>query len=893
MIACLTQKNAESRFKSFVQGSISYNLFLNLEKGEFFNGYCQYFFELSSTENVFLDFSGQKLETLNVNGTEVATFEIGKIWKDGNLLLDNKLLKKGKNEVRIKFSNKYNTDGNGLHTLTDTDGAQYIYTQSEPYWANRVYPIFDQPDLKARMNFHILAPNDWTLSANTTETKKDKVSDYIARNEIKPEFQKLVLEHCLPNFKGEKIFYVYEQTPLLSTYLYAFIGGPYELIEYTDDIDGPIDYVMRILVRKSLLKYAQAQKLDTFMFCKRGLAWYCEFFQTPHKFKKYDIAFCPEFTVGAMEYPGVVTYTERLLFQVEKPSANQICLRGGVISHELAHMWFGNYVTMKWWDDLWLNESFADFVCYLCDHHLHPKMPFPTVDSWTNFLRRKSWGYREDQLSTTHPIACNVENTSKADSLFDGITYSKGASVIKQLYFLIGHETFSNNVKDYFATYGWKNASLKDFLGKMAQNQKNDGHKAYDLENWNKEWIEKAGLNQVQIEWDPTKQGKQTITLKQSAALKEHPTLRFHKLKLAAFDENCEVKHVQEYILEDQAETKIEIDNQNFKALLPNYEDWGYIKIIFDEKSLAFFQQNLSKVKGDLNSMLILRSKFDMIRDGRYKGSDFVDGLLQSQYLNNLIGKSTLLPMVLEYLNGAVNYMPSCYKKEYKQKMFNEVERLMGMTNSNEDLSSLKIHLLYNGTSLYSINRLRCILNGIHPTLKVDLSNEEKWKIVFKINSSSQFSTQQKQIYTDFMCYNDKSNTRNNWIAAIEGLTQDKDKIENLWKNYTCKELRTQSYHVMKFSLKGFTCSKNGYSRHQYKLRFFEDLPKVLLNESKTIGESFFHGAVPDLNDHEYVKTRLKGCHEKLTDKQKFFQLMILKEISDIERLQKCELLYK
>lgn len=186
-----------------------------------------------------------------------------------------------------------------------------------------------------------------------------------------------------------------------------------------------------------------------------------------------------------MEFPGCITYTDRLIWRCKDPNPNQVSTMGHVIVHELAHMWFGNLVTMKWWNDLWLNESFADFMCYLCQSFIDEKIPAETTDSWTNFLKRKAWGYLEDQRSTTHPIACVVANTSKADSIFDGITYSKGASVLKQLYYLVGYDTFSNNLKVYFEKYSFANATLSQFLEEIQRGQSHSTHKAYDLQFFN------------------------------------------------------------------------------------------------------------------------------------------------------------------------------------------------------------------------------------------------------------------------------------------------------------------------------------------------------------------------------------------------------------------------
>lgn len=181
---------------------------------------------------------------------------------------------------------------------------------------------------------------------------------------------------------------------------------------------------------------------------------------------------------------------------------------GHLILHELAHMWFGNLVTMKWWNDLWLKESFADFMCFLCLSHVNPKIPFPTSDAWTNMLKLKEYGYEEDSRPTTHPIACEVENTSAADSIFDGITYEKGAAVLKQLYYLIGHLRFSDNLEGYFKKYEFDNATLTQFLEEIQKGQVSGSHPAYDLNLFNSEWIEKAGLNEIQVNWDPNQKCK-------------------------------------------------------------------------------------------------------------------------------------------------------------------------------------------------------------------------------------------------------------------------------------------------------------------------------------------------------------------------------------------------
>ena len=190
-----------------------------------------------------------------------------------------------------------------------------------------------------------------------------------------------------------------------------------------------------------------------------------------------------------MEFPGVITYTDRLVFRDLNPSPEKVCTLGMVIAHELSHMWFGNYVTMKWWNGLWLNESFADFTCYLALNTINPKLGFETVDSWSSFLLRVERGYVEDQRDTTHPISCCVINTSMAESIFDGITYSKGAKVLKQLYHIIGHQRFSDNMASYFKKYAFGNTEVEDFITEISKGLDPKIHGCYDMKRFTREWL--------------------------------------------------------------------------------------------------------------------------------------------------------------------------------------------------------------------------------------------------------------------------------------------------------------------------------------------------------------------------------------------------------------------
>lgn len=293
---------------------------------------------------------------------------------------------------------------------------------------------------------------------------------------------------------------------------------------------------MSIYCRKSLEEYLVAQQDNIFEFVSDTIRRYEEFFEYPYKFSKADTIFCPEYSTGAMENPGAVTYHENYLFRKLEPSREQYSARGCTITHELAHMWFGDTVTMKWWNDLWLNESFADFINHVIMADQYGNMSFEISDPWMHMNTRKDWGYREDQAISTHPIACVVDNVAESEAIFDGISYSKGASTMRQLYELVGRPVFKEACKRYFHKYAWNNATLHDFLNvfKQVLNEKfgfEEGKedwdsvgRHYDINQFNKDWIETAGMNQLKVKWNSGDfaNGKGKVSINQTYCMEQY-----------------------------------------------------------------------------------------------------------------------------------------------------------------------------------------------------------------------------------------------------------------------------------------------------------------------------------------------------------------------------------
>jgi aminopeptidase N len=412
----LTQEEAEARAAS-VKSNLLYRIFVDFRQGENYSGLVRIEFRLNNKDNVFVDYAGDSVDAVILNGNQdEAKAENGRINLNPDFLNVD-----GINILHIKFSNRYYTDGNGVQTYTDVDGSQYLYTQSEPYWGNRVMPLFDQPDLKAQYILHAASPADWKVITSVPCEYTSTWSDFVAGG-YGSDYYRLLREH-FPEIPEGHLWWQFGSTVPLSTYLQNIVCGPYEVIDLPTE-KRYRGIPMAIYCRKSLLEYAQQESHNIFEFNMKGIEYYEGLFNLDYPFGKLDTIFCPEYTVGAMEYPGAVTYTERLLPK-NKNTTNMISLRGSVILHELAHMWFGNAVTMRWWNGLWLNESFADFVCYMAWAGIREKLDFETYDAWLRFMTRKGWGYKEDQECTTHQIAAEVANTQVADNIFDGITYSK------------------------------------------------------------------------------------------------------------------------------------------------------------------------------------------------------------------------------------------------------------------------------------------------------------------------------------------------------------------------------------------------------------------------------------------------------------------------------------
>ncbi|MET8179583.1 aminopeptidase N [Streptomyces sp. NPDC005336] len=537
----------------------------------------------------FIDLVAPTVHEVVLNGDAL---DPAKVFKDSRIALPGLLA--GRNELRVVADCAYTNTGEGLHRFVDpVDQQAYLYTQFEVPDARRVYASFEQPDLKATFQFTVTAPEGWTVISNSpTPEPKDNV-------------------------------WRFEPTPRLSTYVTALIVGPYHSVHSSYEKDGR-SVPLGIYCRPSLAEFLDSDAI--FEVTRQGFEWFEEKFDYAYPFAKYDQLFVPEFNAGAMENAGAVTIRDQYVFRSKVTDAAYET-RADTILHELAHMWFGDLVTMEWWNDLWLNESFATYTSIACQAHA-PGSKWP--HAWTTFANSmKTWAYRQDQLPSTHPIMAEIHDLDDVLVNFDGITYAKGASVLKQLVAYVGMDEFFQGVQAYFKRHAYGNTRLSDLLGALEETS------GRDLRTWSKKWLETAGINILRPRIGTDDSGTITsFAVRQEApalppGAKGEPTLRPHRIAIGLYDLDATGKLVRSERIELDVDGELtevpELTGRKRSAvILLNDDDLTYAKVRLDPESLAVVTEHLGDFEASLPRALCWASAWDMVRDGELPTRDYL-----------------------------------------------------------------------------------------------------------------------------------------------------------------------------------------------------------------------------------------------------------------------------
>ncbi len=523
----------------------------------------------------------------------------------------------------VRADCRYSRTGEGLHRFVDpVDDRVYLYTQFEVPDARRVYTTFEQPDLKAPFTFTVSAPAGWKVVSNAATPEPTAAGDGVER-------------------------WAFPATRPMSTYITALVAGEYH--EVRDTYVGKHGEIpLGHYCRQSLVEHLDVEELVR--ITQQGFEFFEDAFGYPYPFGKYDQLYVPEYNMGAMENAGCVTLRDEYLPR-SRQDRSFYEFRAEVILHEMAHMWFGDLVTMKWWDDLWLNESFAEWACY---HAAVEATEF--TEAWTGFTNaRKNWAYRQDQLPSTHPIAADNVDLQAVEVNFDGITYAKGASVLKQLVAWVGLENFLEGLGGYFEKFAFGNSEFADLLSAL------ESSSGRELDSWAQEWLQTTGVNTLSPVFELAEDGSYTSFAVHQSAVADHPTLRRHRLGIGLYDAveqpDGTIHLVRRTSLEMDVRgelTPVEalVGEPQPDLLLLNEGDLAYAKIRLDPRSLETVVRGIAGIEDSLARALCWGAAWDMTRDAEMSATDFVDLVLSGLGAETDAFGSSRLPV---YALTAVN----------------------------------------------------------------------------------------------------------------------------------------------------------------------------------------------------------------------------------------------
>jgi aminopeptidase N len=531
----------------------------------------------------FADLVDAEVKAITLNGKAIEL----SAYADSRITLEDL---QADNVLEVNAICAFTHTGEGLHRFVDpADKLVYLYSQFEVPDARRVFTTFEQPDLKASFTFHVTAPAHWNVVSNAPTPDPVPVD-------------------------ASRAVWDFPPTKRISTYVTAVVAGEYVSIhDRYEGSRGSID--LGIYVRESLRQYIDTEEI--FLETKQGFAFFEDAFDMAYPFEKYDQLFVPEYNMGAMENAGCVTLRDEYVFRSRQTMAAYES-RCNTILHEMAHMWFGDLVTMKWWDDLWLNESFAEWA----SHHAAVNATRFT-DAWTGFTNlRKNWAYRQDQLPTTHPIAADNHDLHAVEVNFDGITYAKGAAALRQLVAWVGEEEFLAGLQRYFARHRYGNSELKDLLGALEETS------GRDLQAWSDEWLKTSGVNTMRAVSEVDGKGAYASLAIEQAAHPDFPTLRRHRIGIGLYD-------LSEGRLIRRMTTEVDVEGPRTEIakltgqpvpdlLLINDGDLTYTKIRLDEGSLATIVESIDKIDDSLARALCWGAAWDMLRDAEMAATDYV-----------------------------------------------------------------------------------------------------------------------------------------------------------------------------------------------------------------------------------------------------------------------------
>jgi aminopeptidase N len=637
----------------------------------------------------FINIAARSIDECTLNGKRLTAAQHG---FDGTVLW-LRGLRAGSNRLSVIAQCEYQHTGVGLHRLRDpVDGEVYVYTHFEPFDAHKVLACFDQPDLKAGVTMTVTAPTAWRVCGNGSVTRIEA--------------------------RGDARTWHFKTTPPLPPYLIAVVAGKYHTVERKHR-----DIPMALWCRESLATWIDAQADEIFEITASGLDFFEMYFGLTYPFDEYNQLFVPEFNMGAMENPGCVTFNEAYIHRGQASEA-QLQRRAETILHEMAHVHgFGDVTTMRWWGDLWLNETFATYMANLA---LEKATRF--TNAWVDFANSvKAIAARQDQLVTTHRIADHVPDTVSVRQNFDGITYHKGASVMRQLVAWVGDDAFKRGVQDYFKRYRWGNADLQEFLDCLRRAS------GRDLTRWGQDWLQTTGLNTFHAQFS-VQNGRYTSFAIEQTAIPAHPTLRAHRAAVGLYDRDAQgvlrLRRRVETDLTGQVTTIGELSGERVCDLvLLNDGDLTFAKLRFDEHSLATIKSDLSRLADPLARALCWAAMWDLTRDAEMPAREFVE--LVARHAPNE-HDSLLVERVTSQARSAIDlYGDPTNRSAARERVHQVAADQVKAEGISQELKLIWARIMVGtAASEESLAQVAALLDGTESIPGIDVDTDLRWLIV-------------------------------------------------------------------------------------------------------------------------------------------------------------------
>ncbi|WP_168702740.1 aminopeptidase N [Gordonia paraffinivorans] len=766
-------------------------------------------FTATEGAETFIDLVAPTLHSATLNGVEL---DVSDFDESKGITLPGL---KSENTLTVVADCAYSNTGEGLHRFVDpTDDAVYLYSQFETADAKRMFACFDQPDLKATYTLTVTAPEDWKVISNAAHVE---------------------------NAAAEPGVHRFRETAPMSTYLVALIAGPYA--EWTDVYsDEHGDIPLGIYCRASLAEFMDAERL--FTETKQGFAFYHKNFGIPYAFGKYDQLFVPEFNAGAMENAGAVTFLEDYVFR-SRVTKYLYERRAETVLHEMAHMWFGDLVTMQWWDDLWLNESFATFASVLCQSEATEY-----TNAWTTFANvEKSWAYRQDQLPSTHPVAADIPDIAAVEVNFDGITYAKGASVLKQLVAYVGLEDFLAGLREYFAAHRFGNATFSDLLGAL---ERSSGR---DLSDWGDQWLRTTGINVMRPDFEVDDSGAFTrFTIVQDGAAPGAGETRVHRLRVGIYADNgsgrIEQTHSVELNVEGERTDVADLVGVNRGDLvLLNDGDLTYASIRLDPQSLATATARIADITDSMPRTLVWSAAWEMTRQAEMRARDFVELVQRGIAAETEIG--VVQRVLMQATTAIESYADPGWADRVGRPGFSS--RLLELARGAEAGSDHQLAFvntwLAGRLNDDQVDVARSLLNGTDPAevgldgLSVD--TDLRWKLVRALATAGAIDPDPASTPTiDAEAERDNTATGTRQAAAARTARPLPEAKAAAWKQAI--EDDTASNIFTRTMIEGFARPGQGELLEPYVAKYFEAVPEVWARRSSEVAQTVVVGLYPN-----------------------------------------------